>query len=499
MSATAHTAGSQSRAQTHSRAERLRSALERNVFVVSALGACCAAHVILIRAALGSDAWYTLVGGRTIAKHGLPHHDALTWLTLGHVWVDQQWLAQLGLYGLWAAGSWPLALAALVLLFLAAYVVAAAGARGRGASDRSTAIVVLAAFVAGLPNTAFRAQVASYVLFSIVLALLLRDDRRTSRTVYLVFPVLIVWANVHGSVVAGAALVSLLGVVEIVRSVRARARVGGWAPRSAALVVLPWLCTLSSPYGLALPRYYRSILDNHALASSVTEWGPSSIRGQPVFFVLLIAALWLAARSRGALTPFSQLVLLGTGVAGLAAVRNEVWFALAVAAIVPAALDALWRPSPAPRRASVNALLAAAGLVVATVALLSLAGHPRSWFERAYPPKAVAALARAASAEPAAKVFADERYADWLLLEDPSLAGRVAYDDRFELLSTRQLDRIVAFREEHGYDWQRAANGYRLLVLSPGGDRGAVELYEKQSGTQVLYRDSNVVVLERRA
>ena len=41
------------------------------------------------------------VSGRWIVQHGLPTHDALTVLSHGHRWIDQQWLAQLALYGLW--------------------------------------------------------------------------------------------------------------------------------------------------------------------------------------------------------------------------------------------------------------------------------------------------------------------------------------------------------------------------------------------------------------
>ncbi len=45
------------------------------------------------------DSWMTLVGGREIVEHGLPHHDAIGVITAGRTWTDQQWLAQLAFYG----------------------------------------------------------------------------------------------------------------------------------------------------------------------------------------------------------------------------------------------------------------------------------------------------------------------------------------------------------------------------------------------------------------
>jgi hypothetical protein len=477
-------------------AGRLALAAERNVFVALVLAACCVLHAAVVHMAVISDAWYTLLAGRSISASGLPHHDTWTLLTLGHRWVDQQWLGQLGLYGLWNAGGWRLAATGVVVLYVAAFAVAVVAARRGGASDRNVAAAGVVCFVAGLNNTVFRAQIPTYVLFELALVLLLAEARQPSRRVYLVFPLLALWANIHGSVVLGAALVALLGLVEAAGRLRARHRVGSWLPRAGLLVVAPWACTLVSPYGLGLPGYYRSVLGNSTLSHSVSEWAESTVRGEPIFFVLFVAAVWLLGRAGGAMTPFAKLALAGCGFLGLLAVRNVVWFALVGAAVLPAALDAVKAPSQAPRRTRFNVALASTAVVVAVGAVASVALHGRSWFERRYPPRAAAAVSLAARSDPSLKVFANERYADWLMVEDPALVGRVAYDVRFELLSNAQLDKIVTFRTEHGVDWQRAANGYGLLVLQPGADGGAIELF-RRAGARVLYRDGKVVVLRR--
>ena len=91
------------------------------------------------------------------------------------------------------------------------------------------------------------------------------------RRVFLVFPLLALWANLHGSVVVGAALVSLSGLTLALTGIRTRSRGRLWW-RAGALIVLPWPCILVSPYGLALPGYYRSVLDNPTLSQSVAEW-----------------------------------------------------------------------------------------------------------------------------------------------------------------------------------------------------------------------------------
>jgi hypothetical protein len=471
--------------------------LDRNVFVVCVLAACCAAQAEFVRGTVASDSWYSLLGGRIVAHSGLPHTDTLTVMTLGLSWVDQQWLAHLGLYALWSAGGWRLTGVVAILLYLAAFTVTATAARRRGASDRSVAIILAFGYLTGLANTVIRAQIWTYLVFALLLALLLADARRPSRRVFLVFPLLVLWANLHGSVVVGAALVSLSGLTLIVTGVRTRSSHGALWWRAGALVVLPWPCILVSPYGLALPGYYRSVLDNPTLSQSVSEWAGTTLRGNPVFFVALLGGLWLATRSRTALTLFEQLALWLAALLGLLAVRNVVWYALVAAAVLPAALDAAWSPSNAPRQKRLNLALAGGALAAAALSLAGLASHASSWWERSYSRAGLAAVAKAARQDPSLRVFANERYGDWLLFNDPALTGRVAYDIRFELLPTKTFKKIVTFRSEHGYDWQAVTRGYGLLVLDPAGDRGAVTLFEKMPGTKVLYRDRNIVVLRR--
>ncbi len=478
-------------------AARARDAVERNAFVIFALGACAALGAARLRGEVGLDSWYSLVAGRLIASDGIPHHDSLTSLSLGRAWVDQQWLAHLALYGLWAAGGWAAALLSVVVVYTASFAVLATSARRLGASERSTAVVAIPCFLAGLSNTVYRAQIPSYLLFALVLGILLADARRPSRRVYFVLPLLVLWANIHGSVLLGAALVALAGVVFAIGSARQGARPRAWLPRTVVLVAAPWLCVLASPYGLALPGYYRSVLGNHELVHASSEWAASTLRGQPFFFALLLGGALVAGAGRRALGAFGALALGLTAVMGLDALRDIVWFAFTAAAVLPAALDILWPPQAHRRRPRLNLALVAVGVALALGVAVSESSHGNGWFLHPYPKGALAAVETAAHNNPKALIFADERYADWLLFEDPPLAGRIAYDTRYELLTAAQLEQIVSFREETGLDWQSTVRPYRLLVLDPSGDSGAVSYLEAMPGTTMLYRGRDAVVLRR--
>jgi hypothetical protein len=97
------------------------------------------------------------------------------------------------------------------------------------------------------------------------------------------------------------------------------------------------------------------------------------------------------------------------------------------------------------------------------------------------------------------RVFADQKSADWLLWRDPNLAGRVAFDVRFELLSSAVLRRLQRLYLAAGPDWKRAARGYRLLVLNEKDDPISSEEFLREAGRTVLYNDGTLVVIRRSA
>ncbi len=359
-------------------AARARDAVERNAFVIFALGACAALGAARLRGEIGLDSWYSLVAGRLIARDGIPHHDSLTSLSLGRVWVDQQWLAHLALYGLWAAGGWAAALLSVVVIYTASFAVLAASARRLGASERSTAIVAIPCFLAGLSNTVYRAQIPSYLLFALVLgdpprrratALSARLSRASAARSVGEHPRL-------GGSRSGARRAGGRRVRDRLRPTRARPR--AWLPRTVVLVAAPWLCVLASPYGLALPGYYRSVLGNHELVHASSEWAASTLRGQPFFFALLLGGALVAGAGRRALGAFGALALGLTAVMGLVAVRDIVWFAFTAAAVLPAALDILWPPQAHRRRPRLNLALVAVSVALALgVAVSELVARQR--------------------------------------------------------------------------------------------------------------------------
>jgi hypothetical protein len=435
------------------------------------------------------DTWLTLQAGREVVDHGLPHTEHLTVLGEGRTWTDQQWLAQVVFYAAHGLAGMRAVILLGIAFVLLALALATAAARTSGASSRSTFLLGLLAVLAGPWGWTLRAQTTALPLYAGAVWLLVDASRRgVRRRTLLVLPLLVVWANLHGSVVLGALLTVLLGAVELVR-----ARRFAWLP--AALVVLAPLCVLASPYGTSLIAYYDLMLVDAPFAPILREWQWSSPSATTaLFWLLALVAVGLLAlrRCRERLTTFELLVLLVTFVGAVQAVRGVIWFALAAAAILPVALDGLVSRADvdAPKVNRVISLAALAGLALAALVFLA---RPASWFVSDWPEARVAAV-REATRDPGVRVWATDGTADWLLWRIPDLRARLAYDVRFELYDEETLDRIVDYGTRTG-DWQHTLAGYRVVIVDNAAHLRALAA---EPGARIVFRDDEIAVVSRR-
>src|SRR5260221_13742785 len=108
---------------------------------------------------MSPDGWFAFLSGHEIVIHGFPSHDTLTVWGHGRRWVDQQWLAQLGYYGIYALGGLRLALLANAAIVAGSFAAAVRLARARGGAARDVLYVsILGAVAIGLSSSALRPQ-----------------------------------------------------------------------------------------------------------------------------------------------------------------------------------------------------------------------------------------------------------------------------------------------------------------------------------------------------
>ncbi len=300
----------------------------RPLLVVPLLLAGLAAFAATRAPVSDSDFFWHLAIGRDIAAHGVPRVEVYSWTVAGKAVLPDQWLGELLLYAAYAIGSWTgtIALRALTIGVLIGVVVWTALAE----RPRRPFIAVLASLPAiGVSRFAWtdRPELFGLVCFAVLIALL-RAVRRGSLTAFaLCVPLVLLWANLHGSYALG------LGLVVVVALERAVVDPSG-RRRYAAIAIGSVLATFVTPAGLAT----WTSSGGHFLAPPrfVQEEGTPDVATLPglLFSVALLASLataLLAPRTRGRDVLFEIGVLVPVAFVSLTATRHLVFFPIAAA------------------------------------------------------------------------------------------------------------------------------------------------------------------------
>ena len=467
-------------------------------WTVAVVAGVFAAVLVFWGRVLYSDTYTALSAGRLIARSGLPSHDSLTVAAHGGRWIDEQWLAHLIYYGAWWAGGYALMGAVSALLVAVAFGLLFRLMVRRGASPVFAFGCVGLAFAVSDLNLETRPQSFSYPLFVLLLTLLCAEQRspRFGRRLLFAWPLLVLWGNLHGSVLLG---IAACGAFAFVRGVAA-------ARRGDALEVaryLGWLAVgvmsaLVTPYGTGILDYYPSLLGNPNLRY-IGEWQHASLGGPSIpFLVLLLGTAFYAAFAwrRGARPdPFLACLAAALTLMGLQAIRYQVWFALIAALLVSDLSTRVGRRSPPtsvssrflPRFAAAVACLGA--LAAATIT----ATTPAQVFEGETPPAALRATAQAAQTTHGA-ILTDDLTGSALPWLYPQLAGRVAFDSRTEIFPAKPFEQLVRFLTMSPH-WQATLHGYNeISVTCLMGHPKLCQTIPELPGWRVVYATDSAVV-----
>jgi hypothetical protein len=268
-----------------------------------------------------------------------------------HDWPNALALSEVLFHGLDALLGERGLLVAQVAAVTAASLVLGALLRRNGASDASSAIVLLVVVCGALGAiVVVRVQLFSLLLFPVLLALLHREARAPSRAVWLLVPLVALWSSLHGAVLAGLAVAGAYLLVD-----RARRD----AATAVAVLAASVLALCLTPALWRTPDYYLGVFENEAARRAFGLWAPLGLGGFDLLLIgAIVALLTLALRARPA--AWELVALAGLTVLTIRSGRIGVWLLLVAA--VPAARGFAVRFPLRPRLAAVG--LAVVGLLV---------------------------------------------------------------------------------------------------------------------------------------
>jgi hypothetical protein len=469
------------------RAPGIGSLLAWTSLAALALGLC-------LQQIVSTDYWWLLSAGRLIAETGsIPRADVFTYTAPGAGWIDIHWLFQLGLWGAFQLGGHAGAVIAKLGLVLAMLAFLAPIGHRSGRSFLSVGSLGLMLLALSERNMV-RPEAMSWALLAAILWLLDRFERRPDRWVWVIVPLELLWANVHGLFVLGLALCAMHLLAELARPLGdANAQIR-WsrAWTLAGVIGLGALATLGNPNGLDGSLYPLQQLAMVSDAESrgffgrwIEELKPvtTMAAGPLLCFVMLLilsgaslALNWRTVHIADVLQ-WSAFLYLAAG-----ARRNAALFAIVAAPLLVRNANR-WLDAHPPTPRLATPLSVGVSLILALLALdaargelyprMSLARVPGAGVELWRMPVAAADwLERNGSPGPLAHGMADGGFLIWRLYPDVPVMA----DGRLEVFGAELFEKLI-FQSPEAFERLDAEYHFGAVIQRHGAG-GAGELLE---------------------
>ena len=451
---------------------------------------------------LDGDTGYHIRAGEQILRTGtVPLYDMFSQHVPPLPWTAHEWLAEviMALVHQAAGMSGVVVLCALLLaltfrlLFkaLLSYQTCAVPA----------AAVTLAVLICSKLHWLARPHLFSFLFLVLFHYLLETWRRKGGRRLWLLPPLMLLWANLHGGFVAGCLLLgaylagTATGMIDATaeESRTARERLAQLGRVAAACLA----ATLVNPYGWRLLLFPLKLVSDRYLMDHVAEFLPPAIHGWPPFTWLVLILITLFALSPKKVEPTELLLVLGFGYMALTSVRYIPLFSLVTAPALAARLDDLQqgRGRWAGRLREASARLALleerahpsvwGAVAVAVVTAAAAGGLVRHAFDRQLMP--VDAYEFVLRQGIKGKVFNSDEFGDYLIYSGyPDC--RVFIDGRLDMYGAQRLreyNAVIDFRP--GWDQVLQRYGIRWIIFE--ADSRFARFLEQRSEWQLVYRD----------
>ncbi|GAC1468695.1 MAG: hypothetical protein NVSMB9_11620 [Isosphaeraceae bacterium] len=451
------------------------------------------------------DLWGHVRFGQDILRTGvIAQADDYSYRSEGQRWVNHEWLSEVIFAGVYDR-SGPKGLIVLkVLVSLLILGLCLVHLRRGGLGPwRSVPLLVLASIPFRMGLGTVRPQIFTYLFLLMELLILAGTGPGRERGLW-VLPILIaIWANLHGGVLAGLAILGLWIMLRIVGHLRDETqppfRRNGAILRLGLLGISGCLALLVNPYQAELPRFL--LRTATVPRPEILEWAPLGLTSLPGLLYLALLAIGIFGLAGSRLPRGEVIPILGvSAVLPLVSNRHYPLFALTLIVLGGRHIaDASDRRGPSTgARLAGSRMVAATGLAVALLLLgLSL---PRFGCIRVdpyffpFPARAVALLKQSDARGNMAVPFDWGEYVLWHL----GRRVKVSMDGRRETVYSDESYRQSCDFERGTGNWDALLKtGPRTdLVLAPIGSPTA-NLLGRADDWLPLYRDTVCVLFVR--
>ena len=464
-----------------------------------------------------TDLWgHVRFGQAVLAEHHLITRDPYSYTAFGHQWSNHEWLTEvvmaaayntLGVIGL---KLWKLACVSATILLVGM------GMAETGAPPTIQINLLALAAIGLVPQMQFRPQLFTFVLLAAMMTILARHNYRRAAPLWLLIPLMALWANLHGGFIMGIAALTLYAATATIDDLVTDAGLQRGL-RLGALTFAVFIATLMTPYGLETWSPVLHALRNPVTRIAVTDWQPLGFalmrqwqaNHSGVIYLLCGIAMMLAFVATFALTPRSgdlpfDAIAGVMSVAAIIAVRNLPLAIITCAGPVARhsallidrrreraqAVGSKVEPSPERSATSPWIALAVAALLTAYAGLLS----PRLRDDKPYPAGAVAFMQKH---DLHGNILGDFGWGEYLIWHTAPVS-KVFIDGRYDTVYPYSIiDQYIGFYFDLNGARTVLTNYPNDLVLIPPTSR-AYTLMAGQTEWKLIYRDPDSALFVRK-
>jgi len=443
------------------------------------------------------DIWWHLRNAEIFVQtHTVVHHDLYSFTATGARWINEAWLGELPYYFAWQwfgmRGIYLVMLGEVELILLGVFALAYLESRNVKAAFCASWLAVWLATVSFGPRTLLAGWICLVAELFLFAQFKCGKDR-----LWLLPPLFVLWANLHGSWLIGMGLFGIFAASGLVQGVWGRIEATRWtAPQLRKLALVGSLSVAGlflNPYTYHLVFYpFNFAFQQKLNVNHVDEWMSldfHDVRGKILFGMLAATIVLALARKRRWSLDELAFTLLGF----YAAVTYSRFLFLAAIIVTPLLAKEL--DFFTPYRPQIDKLSLNAALMVAII-LFCIWRFPSSnylWRDtvRGYPVKAMSYLSQF---QPQGRVFNDCLWGGWLIWNARHIP--VFMDSRIDIFEYNGVfaDYLDAMG---GKNTLELLDKYRIRYVLYKQESPVTYLLMHNTGWKVDYQDGTTVLLER--
>lgn len=442
--------------------------------------------------------WHIMAGNAILSTHHIPTQNGWAFTEPDHPWFNLSWLWDVKLSVLHSVGGLPAIFILSVFVMSVVIGLIAGNIELRGSiSNEAKLLAILVVILGMFEFVSARPHLAGYVLVVLIHQMLHRSrESQHRRLLYSVPVIMALWANLHGSFIAGFTLIGAYALEALF--IRDRA----WLKLIVTTLLVSVVGIFVNPYGAGVISGIMGTLASSNLGN-ITEWG-HFVFGKSIGLSMWVLIFLISFPVRDRRAPLAdQIISVAWFSASLWSFRNAAIFVLVSVPYVALNLHALLvrfehirthRPDPLlflikPCMQEKLALLFVAVVVAATLLLPVIKGDRYRIDSEKDPGKAIA--------------YVLENLKGKRVLNDFDYGGRIVYesgaqfpvfiDPRFgTAYSEGLINEYVRFLlMEDG--WEEVLKKYRIQAILIGNESRFAISYAKgehHEHWKEVYRDS---------